>query len=238
MELEALKNKEEQLLLTAQHLLINSAFTTDLGLYHGRMGIVLFLCQYARFSGNLLYEDFAGELIDMINEDLTEDMTANIENGLSGIGWGIEYLVSNRFMSGNTDDVLTDIDERIMQYDPVRIKDNSFNQGSIGILFYVLTRLNSQNRDSRYWPFDEDYLNRLYRKAENLLRDETLDSDCMQIVKSYRNTYANKQLQDQSLSLTPFLSFKETKEDELGLINGWAGKGFKLLSENGTTIYF
>lgn len=233
-----MKENDEQLLLIAQHLLINSAFTADLGLYNGKMGVVLFLCHYARYSGNTEYEDFAGELIDMINEDLTDDMPAQLENGLSGIGWGIEYLISNRFMSGNTDDVLVDIDERIMQYDPLRMKDCSFSQGIIGVLFYVLTRLCSQNRDIRCRPFDEDYLNRLYRKTDHLLVDNTLSDDCKRVIKAYRNVFHNKQIQISELSLSPFLLFEDSKEDELGLLKGWAGKGLKLLSENGTSIYF
>lgn len=233
-----MKDKDTQLLSIVQHLIINSAFISDLGLFHGRMGIVLFLCHYAQYSNTSLYNDFAGELIEMINEDLTDDMPINMENGLSGIGWTIEYLVRNKFMEGNTDDILTDIDERIMQYDPLRMEDHSFNQGIIGILFYVSTRLISKNRNTTDRPFDEKYLKALFKKTERFFSDNTLNKECIHIIETYRNIYCSPQIQIPELFLFPFLHFEESKDEELGLIKGWTGKGFKLLMRNGTTIYF
>ncbi|WP_167369826.1 hypothetical protein [Parabacteroides massiliensis] len=32
------------------HLVMASSFTSDIGLYHGKMGIVIALCHYARFA--------------------------------------------------------------------------------------------------------------------------------------------------------------------------------------------
>lgn len=233
-----MENKDKQLLQIAQHLIINSAFTNDLGLFHGRMGIVLFLCHYARYSKQKLYNDYAGELIEMINEDLTVDIPVNIENGLSGIGWTIEYLITNNFMEGNTDDILTDIDERIMQYDPLRINDYSFKDGIIGIIFYVLTRLVSKNRNIKNKPFDKDYLYALFKKTDFLVSCNTLNNKSIHIVETYRNIYCNHQFKISKLLLFPFLSFEKPKDEELGLIKGWAGKGINLLSNNGTNIYF
>lgn len=233
-----MRNKDELLRLIVQHLIINSGFTNNLGLFHGKMGIALFFCHYARHSNKSLYNDFAGELIEMINEDLTEDIPINMENGLSGIGWSIEYLVNNKFMTGNTNDILTEIDERIMQYDPLRMKDYSFNQGITGILFYVSTRLISQNRGTTNCSFDKEYLNTLFKETEQLLSDNTLNKESCHIVKTYRYIYCNPQKQTPKLTLFPFLHFEKSKDEELGLIKGWAGKGLKLLSENGTVIYF
>ena len=73
------------------YLTINSSFLRDLGLFHGRMGIVLFFAHYARISNSKHYEDFAGHLLDEIYEEINLDLPVNLENGLCGIGWGIEY---------------------------------------------------------------------------------------------------------------------------------------------------
>ena len=94
------------------YLTINCSFLGDLSLFHGRMGIILFFAHYARatqskhyedFAGYLLdfahyaratqskhYEDFAGYLLDELYEEIHEDLPVNLENGLCGIGWGIE----------------------------------------------------------------------------------------------------------------------------------------------------
>ena len=41
------------------------------------------------------------------------DGSGNLENGLGGIGWGIQYLITHRFIEGDADEVLEDFDERM-----------------------------------------------------------------------------------------------------------------------------
>lgn len=144
------------------YLTINSSFLGDLGLFHGRMGIVLFFAHYARVTQNKQYEDFAEILLDEIYEEIHWDLPINLENGLCGIGWGIEYLVQNGFMKGNTDEILADIDRKVLEIDPLRISDLSFRRGLAGIIFYVIARLNA-NRETNKLPFDNAYLESLQK---------------------------------------------------------------------------
>lgn len=144
------------------YLTINSSFLGDLGLFHGRMGIVLFFAHYARVTQNKQYEDFAEILLDEIYEEIHWDLPINLENGLCGIGWGIEYLVQNGFMKGNTDEILADIDRKVLEIDPLRISDLSFRRGLAGIIFYVIARLNSY-RETDKLPFDNAYLESLQK---------------------------------------------------------------------------
>lgn len=148
-----------------EHLILNGSFTSDLGLFHGKMGIVIFFAHYARWTGNALYEDFADELLAEIYEDIHTDTPINLEGGLCGIGWGIEYLVQNGFMEGDTDEILEDIDRRIMERDPRRMTDLSFRTGLGGILFYATARLTA-SRESDGQPFDSLYLNDLKEAAQ------------------------------------------------------------------------
>lgn len=148
------------------YLTINSSFLGDLGLFHGRMGIVLFFAHYARVTQNKQYEDFAEILLDEIYEEIHWDLPINLENGLCGIGWGIEYLVQNGFMEGNTDEILADIDRKVLEIDPLRISDLSFRRGLAGIIFYVIARLNA-NRETSNLPFDQEYLDSLQKALED-----------------------------------------------------------------------
>lgn len=148
------------------YLTINSSFLGDLGLFHGRMGIVLFFAHYARVTQNKQYEDFAKILLDEIYEEIHWDLPINLENGLCGIGWGIEYLVQNGFMKGNTDEILADIDRKVLEIDPLRISDLSFRRGLAGIIFYVIARLNA-NRETSNFPFDQKYLDALQKALED-----------------------------------------------------------------------
>lgn len=155
------------------YLTLNASFISDLGLFHGKMGCVLFFAQYARYTHDEHYEEFANELLDEICEDITKDIPIGLEYGLCGIGWGIEYLVQNGFLEGDTDEILEDFDNRIMEYDVLRMSDLSFRQGLAGIAFYVIARL-SALRGSERKPFDSDYLCNL---GKALLAAKFLDTD-------------------------------------------------------------
>lgn len=170
------------------YLTINSSFLGDLGLFHGRMGIVLFFAHYARVTQNKQYEDFAEILLDEIYEEIHWDLPINLENGLCGIGWGIEYLVQHGFMEGNTDEILADLDRKVMEIDPLRISDLSFRRGLAGIIFYVIARLNSY-RETNKLPFDNAYLESLQK---SLHRVNFIDNEVPIKLKTSLNHVLNK----------------------------------------------
>ena len=58
------------------HLVMASSLTPDIGLYHGKMGIVIALCRYARFAQKPIYDDFAGELLDEVCSSIHAGKTA------------------------------------------------------------------------------------------------------------------------------------------------------------------
>ncbi len=166
--------KQEVINQVLAYLAINSSYLTDIGLFYGRMGIILFFVRYARISGLRQYEYLAEMLLEEIYKEIHKDMPIQLASGLCGIGWGIEYLVRNGFMTGDTDKILKDIDQRVMEYDPKRMKDLSFREGLTGIVFYVLTRL-SAPRQTKTCPFDSSYLDSLriaLRQAEFSKTDE------------------------------------------------------------------
>jgi lantibiotic modifying enzyme len=143
----------------ARQLTLFSSFIPALGLCHGKMGISLSLFHYARFTGKKLYENFAGELLDEICEELPQTMTVDFETGLCGIGWAIEYLLQNHFAEGNSNLILASFDKKIMERDIRRITDNSFLSGLGGISSYINMRLHSPSHRTDDIPFDETYLN-------------------------------------------------------------------------------
>jgi len=130
-------------------LLLNSSFCENPGLFHGKTGIAILFYMLHRHAGHRVYEDYAGELIDEIYEDITIQSPVDFENGLAGIAWGIEYLVQNGFIDADTNEVLADIDDAINKhrvYSPPA--DLSLENGAAGILAYLLARIKSnQNTD-------------------------------------------------------------------------------------------
>lgn len=123
-------------------LLLNSSFIDNLGLMHGKMGISIFFFLLARKTNIKIYEDYAGELIDEIYDEITADTPVDFENGLAGIGWGIEYLVQNGFIEADTDEVLEEFDNLIFNE---LVSSNIQNTDSIdkliGLGLYFIKRI-------------------------------------------------------------------------------------------------
>lgn len=142
----------------ANHLILNTSFLDNLGLYHGKMGIVLFFAHYAKYTGNSLYDDFAGELLDEIYEEIDDGLPIDLENGLCGIGWGIEYLLQNGFMEGDSDEILSGIDKKIMQWDIQRLNNLSIENGLQGVSIYINVRMKGHKHGGNRSIFDKGYL--------------------------------------------------------------------------------
>ena len=155
-----MSKKEDDILLEriANHLIIQTSVMDDIGLYYGKMGIVLFFAHYARYTGCSVYEDFADELLGEVIENISDELPINMRTGLCGIGWGIEYLIQNHFMEGDSDEILGELDEKIIERDLRRVKDLSFDTGLEGISCYIRMRLKSPRKNPMNLPFSPLYL--------------------------------------------------------------------------------
>ena len=96
-----------------------------LGLLRGKIGISLFFFHYAHFCGDSLYSELIGDVYD----DIRIDTPWGIRNGLLGIGWGLEYFMQKGFVECDSNDILTELDNKIMERDLRRVKDYSFDTG-------------------------------------------------------------------------------------------------------------
>lgn len=205
------------------YLTINGSYLNDLGLFHGKMGIVLFFSELAHASQNSAYEDLASNLLGEIYEEIHYDLPINLENGLCGIGWGIEYLVQHGLMEGDTDEILSDIDQKVMEINPLRMKDFCFRRGLGGIACYVLARLNA-SRQSKTLPFDDDYLNILQEAMSQAVFPHEGEIG-FNLLESLQQVLNGQHINLQLPSFLTFYEMKETSFDDvlLGLENGLTG---------------
>lgn len=190
------------------HLFLNTSGINDLGLFHGKMGIVLFLYNCARFKKLPICEEFAGEILDEICNNLHMELPINFENGLCGIGWGIEYLIQNHFLEGNSNEILAVIDQKVMEYAPNRIRDNSLTTGVEGMRCYINARIASS-------PMTEMYLDKCF------LTD-------LDLSVGYYSKYTMKQILEQIVP-SSFFSTDSVIDWPLGLQHGCAGIGMLLI---------
>lgn len=204
---------EKDILLqnVANHLILHSNNLSDIGLFHGKMGVVLFFAHYARHTGMAIYDDFASALVDEICDNIPETLPVNLESGLCGIGWGIQYLISNGFMEGDPDEILLDIDEKIMERNLLRIKDRSLATGLMGISSYINIRINHKRPISTYKIFDKEYLFDWYFTCRSI---EVLSDK--QILLQIIGTYPEEM---------------DIHSKSLGLNAGYSGYGLKWILE-------
>jgi len=123
--------KDTILMQIANCLSANEQKITDIGLLEGKMGVAVYLYWYARYSGHSEYKNLANNLIDEVITGISEK-DISISKGLSGIGWGINHLLKEKFLQGE-DDLLEDFDECILQY----IKENT-NENMLDGCIYLI----------------------------------------------------------------------------------------------------
>ncbi len=148
---------------TQQHLLSHMLLHSmdnpqQIGLLTGQMGIVLVIEEYSRQWKCPWLEVAADYIYDNIAKRICNMYDIGFSSGLSGIGWGVEYLVQHNFMPGPADEICKEVDTRIMQSDIHRIKDTSATEGMLGLFAYVQSRILGNVRSGLGLPFDSEYL--------------------------------------------------------------------------------
>jgi hypothetical protein len=170
---------DDMLQRIARHLMLYGSFS-NVGLLTGKTGIVIFFYHYARHTGKKLYDDFAGELIDEIYKEVHSSLSCDFKNGLCGIAWGIEYLIHNRFLEADADEVLEDLDKRIIEKGNWYNTNNSIETGVKGVACYVISRhANKININCRITKkYIDDLIKTLheYNDEDNILLIKALEN--------------------------------------------------------------
>lgn len=133
-----------------QTLIINGTLTDSPGLFYGKTGIAVFFFNYARQTGNELFYDYAIDLIDKIQDQITVSISAQYDIGLAGIGVGFEYFVQNGFLEADDNDIFEDLDARmyrITMYEPY--SDLNIEGGLTGWGRYFIFRLKGNGKKDR-----------------------------------------------------------------------------------------
>lgn len=135
---------KEQLSQIVNMLLLNGTLTESPGIVHGKMGIAIFFFHYAQYTENMLFADYALDLIGEIQNQIHVNSPADYEDGIAGIGVGIDYLIRYNFLNVE-DDICEDFDQRMFRavmYDPWQ--DFSMYDGLTGYGKYWISRLRFQ----------------------------------------------------------------------------------------------
>ncbi len=124
----------------AYYLLLQSSHMRELGLFHGKMGIVVALYLYADARHDDFMREYAWELFQQVYDGVYTDMPMGLERGLAGIGYGTTLLCKHGLVECSLNDILADIDKKIMERDPRRLTDLSVQTGTKGLMMYLELR--------------------------------------------------------------------------------------------------
>lgn len=127
----------------ANTLYINTQRVKFFGLLQGRLGIAIFFYHYARYTGNKAYSDFSDEYIEFIHDKLGEAKPEMFADGLSGVGWGLDYIIKNGFVEAD-DNMFEDIDVAVSKLDiPMFLKEMELPLPLFSKGLYFLQRNNN-----------------------------------------------------------------------------------------------
>lgn len=98
---------------TIDELLLNIGSVNSSGLYNGKAGVALALFEAARF---LQDEEIEDEAFSLFQEALIRNKNNySFENGLSGIGYILIYLITNKFIDADFDEIFKEQCEMIIK---------------------------------------------------------------------------------------------------------------------------
>lgn len=104
------ENTDRLLQGIANTLTVYGYHVIDNSLFYGKGGIVMYLYAYAAYSGDEAYEDFAGDMLDIVMAD-TKKMKSDFDRGFTGIGWLLHWLIKRGYVEGDVNDVLKAYDK-------------------------------------------------------------------------------------------------------------------------------
>lgn len=112
-------------------------------LFTGRMGIALALYVLGREERSDKGTELADKVLSGVLEQLSTMKTMSVDSGLLGIGLAVDFLIAEKYVEGNPDDVLREIDAAVYR----EVMDSRVDigldccSGLVGYLFYVTARL-------------------------------------------------------------------------------------------------
>lgn len=146
----------------------------NIHLWDGCIGLLLALCEYQLYYKSQQSEEFIAQLLESISDKLTPQVEVPISfaHGICGVGWGYIFLIRKKLTDYTFENELKVIDSKLMERDPQRVTDFTFESGLGGIFCYVVHRLYLTKLGIASSCFDSTYLSSLLEAAKSCLNKD------------------------------------------------------------------
>ena len=120
----------------------------------GFMGSALALFYLYKITKDNKLLNIAEDHLEMMRHTLKNKISLEINNGLSGIGLGITWLVEEKFISGDLNVILKEIDDMIYRYCVESISEYNpkYESTYLDMLIYIAVRINYLKRECADYP--------------------------------------------------------------------------------------
>lgn len=148
----------------------NSPSMRNNGLLNGKIGVSILLYNLAVENEEI---DPSSLVLDVINE-INYNISPDFDNGLAGVGWGLEYLFQNDYIEGEVDDILKEFDKYLLSifYSPNLTID--LQKGLIGMGFYLIKRVDNSRNQTITKLINKQWLALLVQRIILELKDEVI----------------------------------------------------------------
>jgi len=150
-------------------IIINASLLPSIGLSNGKIACAMAAYKLYKHTNNSVYEETADELIDMVFDEINLSMPVGFYSGVTGIGCGIEYIIQQKFVDADSNEILEDLDETVFQTDRNKYKYAESTQEFFGTGWYYLMRAkNNNNLETDFQKFATYILTDELPKSEDV----------------------------------------------------------------------
>lgn len=147
-------------------------------LLKGDMGVCIFLFVKGRADGNQKLTEEAERILTRIAKVTGKNKDYDLTDGITGIGLGLSYLARNKYIEGDINDILADIDANVYKKFSLKTDFGGFTKMRLpltDILMYYIKRYGETTSENMREPqrrVMRDLMNTIYAERDGMFYDE------------------------------------------------------------------
>ncbi|GHU63137.1 hypothetical protein FACS1894160_3220 [Bacteroidia bacterium] len=117
-----------------EYIMLNAYSVKSIGLYNGKVGLSLCLFEVARYLNDESIEEYAFGLLQESLALSSKSKNTGFESGLSGVGFGLLYLIKNQFIDANVEELFG---EQIGRIQSLLKETNTFFEKHFSQIYFL-----------------------------------------------------------------------------------------------------